>query len=246
MRESNRKAVIEFLFKDTFFKELFDSELSDAKFKPLRLLGLDTLEKLLSLSRENALKINYIGRKTYRALRELQEHYNEVVNGISNSKALRFKDFKWVLKRNQRILDIFSRGKIMDGDAPFPSLSQWILENSWQSERNRRVFMCRMGMLGEPQMTYDQIGIQHGITKERVRQIILKVQSNGRHPLQRIRLDPLISEAARIVKTGGESMGISALTERLLNRGPQGALLKHAQPFMEYVASFPEWREAIG
>ena len=77
MRESNRKAVIEFLFKDTFFKELFDSELSDAKFKPLRLLGLDTLEKLLSLSCKDALKINYIGRKTYRALRELQEQYNE-------------------------------------------------------------------------------------------------------------------------------------------------------------------------
>ena len=75
MCERDRKAVIEFLFKDTFFKELFDFELFDAKFKPLRRLGLDTLEKLLSLSRENALKISYIGRKTYFTLRELKEQY---------------------------------------------------------------------------------------------------------------------------------------------------------------------------
>ena len=50
------------------------------------------------------------------------------------------------------------RNYVRDVDAPFSSLSQWILENSWYSERNRDVFMCRMRMLGEPGMTYDNIG----------------------------------------------------------------------------------------
>ena len=146
MCEANRKAVIEFLSKDTFFKELFDSELSDAKFKPLRLLGLDTLEKLLSLSSKDALKISYIGRKTYRALRELQEQYNAVVNEISNSKALQFKDFKWVLKRDQRIVEAAGS---MGAGAPIECshadraweraefrVGHAVAERSWEKERS--------------------------------------------------------------------------------------------------------------
>jgi len=243
---NNRKAVIEFLSKDKFFKDLLEYELSLAKFKPFREIGFDTLEKVLALRCQDALRIKHVGRKTLRLFRELQENCNEIINKIANSEAFRFKDFKWVVKQDQTIRDIVSRGKNMDLDAPFPSLFQWILENSLHSERNRDVFMCRMGMLGEPGMTYDNIGIRHDITRERVRQIILKVQSDGRRPLQRIRLDPLIAKAADIVKTGEGKTGISELTEALLNCGPQGALLKHAEPFVEYLKSFPEWEEAMG
>jgi hypothetical protein len=94
-------------------------------------------------------------------------------------------------------------------------------------------------------MTYDHIGIRHDISRERVRQIVEKVKSNGRCPLQRIRLDPLIAKAVNIAKTGEGKAELSQLTETLLNCGPQGVLLKHAEPFVEYLKSFSEWGEAM-
>ena len=105
--------------------------------------------------------------------------------------------------------------------------------------------MCRMGMLGEPKMTYEEIGVRHNISRERVRQIFEKVKSNGRRPLQRIRLDPLIARAADIVKSSGGRTGSSGLAEPLLNRGPQDALLKNAEAFIEYLRSFPEWQKVV-
>ena len=244
--EANKKSVIEFLSRDRFFKEVLDSELSQAYFKPLRHRGIDTLEKVLALRYQEALRIKHVGRKTLRVFRGLQEICTEIVTTIADSEALRFKDFKWVVRQDQTIRNILSRKKNMDVNAPFPSISRWVLENSGHSERNRDVFMCRMGMLGEAGMTYDNIGIRYDITRERVRQIIIKIQTNVRRPLQRIRLDPLIAKAADILKTGGGETGLSELTEALLNCGPQGELLKHAERFVEYLKSFPEWEEAMG
>jgi len=211
----------------------------------LRQLGFDTLEKLLALSYENALQIKHVGRNTIYLIRDLQDNYSKIINTIASSEDLRFKDFKMVLRSNQMIRDILSCGKNIDADTPFPSISRWILENSRHSERNRDVFMCRMGMLGESKMTYEEIGVRHNISRERVRQISEKVKSNGRRPLQRIRLDPLIARAADIAKSSGGRTGFSGLAEPLLNRGPQGALLKNAEAFIEYLSSFPEWQKVV-
>ena len=246
IKETNKKAVIAFLSGDKFFKEIFDSELSHPFFKPLRHRGIDTLEKILVLRYEDAFRIKHVGRNTLRLFRGLQEICSEIVTILVDSETLRFKDFKWVVRRDQTIRDVLSCGKNIDVDAPFSSLSQWILGNSWRTERNRDVFMCRMGMLGEAGMTYDNIGIRYDITRERVRQIIIKIQTNVSRPLQRIRFDPLIAKAADIVKTGGGKTGLSELTEALLNCGPQGELLKHAERFVEYLKSFPEWEEGMG
>ena len=244
--KTKHKAVIEFLSRDKFFKEVLDSELSQAYFNPLRHRGIDTLEKVLALRYQEAFRISHVGGKTLRLFRGLQKICSEIVKTIVDSEALRFKDFKWVVRQDQTIRNILSCGKNMDVDAPFSSISRWVLENSGYSERNKNVFMCRMGMLGEAGMTYDNIGIRYDITRERVRQIIIKIQTNVRRPLQRIRLDPLIAKAADILKTGGGETGLSELTEALLNCGPQGELLKHAERFVEYLKSFPEWEEAMG
>lgn len=210
-------------------------------FKPLRHRRVDTLAEILALTPANALKIPHIGRKALRLFREMQMTFSETVKRIADSETLRFKDFKWVVTSDETIREILSVGKSIDVVSPFSSISQWILENSGHWERNQHVFMARMGMLGEPATTYDNIGIRHDISRERVRQIVEKVKSNGRRPLQRIRFVPLIAKAVDIVKTGEGKTGLSQLTETLLNCGPRGALLKHAEPIVEYLKSFPEW-----
>ncbi|MCG6878842.1 MAG: hypothetical protein LJE96_06800 [Deltaproteobacteria bacterium] len=80
--ETQKKAVIAFLSEDNFFNEIFDSELSHLFFKPLRHRGIDTLEKLLLLRYEDALRIKHVGRNTLRLFRGLQEICSEIVTTI--------------------------------------------------------------------------------------------------------------------------------------------------------------------
>ena len=57
--ETHKKAVIGFLSRDKFFNQIFDSQLSHPFFKPLRRRGIDTLEKILVLRYEDALRVNH-------------------------------------------------------------------------------------------------------------------------------------------------------------------------------------------
>ena len=104
--------------------------------------------------------------------------------------------------------------------------------------------MLRMGMYGKSSQTYQQIALKHDISRERVRGIVDELKKTGQKPIYRLRLDPLIEQAERIVRLLGGKVAFSELITHLLNHGPQGELLKHAEPFIEYLNGFPLWQKA--
>ena len=104
--------------------------------------------------------------------------------------------------------------------------------------------MLRMGMNGKSSQTYQQIALKHDISRERVRGIVDELKKTGQKPIYRLRLDPLIEQAERIVRLLGGKVAFSELITHLLNHGPQGELLKHAVPFIEYLNGFPLWQKA--
>jgi hypothetical protein len=59
-----------------------------------------------------------------------------------------------------------------DVNDPAPWLSKWVNKLSC-SKNQAKAFKLRKGMLGLPSITLDAIGEQIGVTKERVRQIII-------------------------------------------------------------------------
>ena len=99
-------------------------------------------------------------------------------------------------------------------------------------------------MDGRPPQTYEQIGLEHDISRERVRGIVEKLKHTGQLPVYRLRLDPLIERAEKIVLSMGRKMTISDLNTHLLCFGSQGELLKYATPFIKYLNGFPLWQKA--
>jgi hypothetical protein len=119
-----------------------------------------------------------------------------------------------------------------------------VLSISKNSERNKKVFMQRTGMDGRQPQTYQQIALEHDISRERVRGIVEKLKNTGQLPVYRLRLDPFIERAEKIVRSMGRKMTISDLNTHLLCFGSQGELLKYATPFIEYLNGFPSWQKA--
>ena len=54
-------------------------------------------------------------------------------------------------------------GENVDPQKPFPSLNRWISSISKNRERNKNVFMLRMGMYGKSSQTYQQIALKHAV-----------------------------------------------------------------------------------
>jgi hypothetical protein len=101
-----------------------------------------------------------------------------------------------------------------------------------------------MGMNGKSPQTYQQIALKYAISRERVRGIVEELKKTGQKPIYRLRLDPLIEQAERILRFLGGKVGFSELINHVLNQGPHGELLKHAVPFIEYLNGFPLWQKA--
>jgi hypothetical protein len=149
-----------------------------------------------------------------------------------------------MIKLDRNIRDLLKIEEDIDPNKPFSSLNKWILSISKNSERNKKVFMLRMGMHGRQPQTYQQIALEHDISRERVRGIIEKLKKTGQSPIYRLRLDPLIERAEKIVRSIGSKMTISDLNTHLLCFDSQGDLLKYATPFIEYLNGFMSWQKA--
>jgi hypothetical protein len=75
-------------------------------------------------------------------------------------------------------------------------------------------------------MTLDATGEQIGVTKERVRQMVIQIEKAATR--QQHRLKPLIDAASNIVETNGGMVSLEEFTKILLCKGKDGEQLKHA------------------
>ena len=67
-------------------------------------------------------------------------------------------------------------------------ISQLLIFFNQLFEREKRVLIQRFGLFGESELTYDQIGEQIGVSKERVRQIVCKAIRKLSHKFWRARI----------------------------------------------------------
>jgi hypothetical protein len=244
-KQSNMTAIPVFLKNDSEFFKTIMHELSPKSYELFaNKYQIDSLEKFMALKTENLISMKNCGYPTIREIRRIQNTVIEIIEIIVSRNDIKFNDFKSMIKLNRNIRNLLKIEEDIDPDKPFASLNKWILSISKNSERNKNVFMLRMGMHGRPPQTYQQIALEHDISRERVRGIVEKLKKTGQLPVYRLRLDPLIERADKIVRSIGNKMTISDLNTHLLNLGSQGELLKHATPFIEYLDGFPSWQQA--
>ncbi len=150
--------------------------------------------------------------------------------------------------KDQHRAELSRNDKLIDPNTPFPSIDKWVSDISQKffrkAEQTKKVFMLRMGMLGSPPKTLEQIGEQIGITRERVRQIINKMKRLACHPIRRKRLQPLIIRALEIVDSKGGKIDNTTLVSLLLAHGAGGEMLKFATPFTDFLSSLREWENS--
>ena len=233
------------LQNDSEFFEMITQKLSIRNFELLvRKYQIDSLEKFMALKWGNLVRIKNCGYKTIREIQQIQNMVIDIIKIIESRNDLKFTDFKSLTKLEPKIRDLLDIGEDVDPEKPFPLLNKWVLSIAKDSERNKNVFMLRMGMLGKPAQTYQQIAIEYDISRERVRGIVEKIKRAGQLPIYRIRLNPLIERAKKIVRSKGNKITCSDLNTHLLCHGTQGKLLKNAGPFIEYLNGFTSWQKA--
>ena len=244
-KQSDTKAAIPaFLKNDTELFETIVDRLSAKSYQLfVRKYQINSVEKLMSLRPENLISMKNCGYKKIGEIRRIQNTITEIVKTIQSNN-IRHNDFKSMIKCNHSIRKLLNIDEDVDPQKPFPSLNRWILSISKNRERNKNVFMLRMGMYGKSSQTYQQIALKYDISRERVRGIVEELKKTGQKPIYRLRLDSLIEQAERIVRLLGGKVEFSELITHLLNHGPQGELLKYAVPFIEYLNGFPLWQKA--
>jgi hypothetical protein len=243
--QSDLTAIPFFLKDDSEFFETIMHELSPKSYDLFaNKYQIDSLEKFMALKTENLISIKNCGYKTIREIRRIQNTIIDIFKIIVSRNNVKFNDFKSMIKLDRNIRDLLKIGEDIDPNEPYPSLNKWILSVSKNSQRNKKVFMQRMGLDGRQSQTYQQIALEHDISRERVRGIVEKLKKTGQLPVYKLRLDPLIERAKKIVRSRGRKMTISDLNTHLLCFGSQGELLKYATPFIEYINGFPSWQMA--
>lgn len=131
-----------------------------------------------------------------------------------------------------------------DVDNPAPWLASWV-QGVASSERYARIFMLRMGMLGSAPLTLEDVAMQSGgVTRERVRQIQVKVAKKAGTRYQQLRLRPLAEATAQVVNKEGGMIGLEELTQAVLCRGRDGGQLKYATGLMAFFADLQVWQDA--
>jgi hypothetical protein len=209
---------------------------------------IDSIKKFMGLTSESMRQVRNCSRKTVAEIIRCQQKILESAQKIERQDKSRSVQLNSglasTLKTGDFLYELSGNDKLVNPEAPFSSLENWVLEISKKSERRRRVFMLRMGMLGSPRMTLEQIGELLGITKERVRQIINRLEHSGRQHIHQRKLRPLIKRALEIVKSRGGRIKNSTLVSLLLAHGPDGELLRYATPFIEFLGTLRDWEDA--
>ena len=209
---------------------------------------IDNLEKFMGLDHIQLIKMKNCGKKSIAEISRLQAIILEESQNGPDTNRPGFGKARYEIILNR--LTNYSNDKKseavsnFDLDMPFASLVKW-LSTFTKSEKERRAFMLRNGMLGNRRMTLEQIGRELGITRERVRQILVKVEKQAQSIVHEKCLQPLIARAAELVQSNGGTISKNKLALLLLVQGSNDERLKFATPFIDFLATLSYW-EKIG
>jgi hypothetical protein len=212
-------------------------------------LGVDSLEKLMSVTKEELLDCRNCGKKTAAEILRLQAELGDLARHVAQergefrSEILLFAPCLaapagWHEPRS------IEEHMLADAENPAPWLLTWV-RGLARTERQARAFMLRKGMLGLTPMTLDRVGEQVGnVTRERARQMDKVVEKRAAVPLQQQRLRPLIDAAVVVVKERGGLIALEELTEAVLCRGEDGDQLRFATELIAFFSTLQVWKDA--
>ena len=152
--------IAEKLLETSLDEFMFSARLSNALLRH----ELKTIGDVLNVGWSNVNRFKNVGRKSIEELRNTIENYVET-NSMLEKEATETKDHS---KEN----------------TSFVSVIEIILSSSL-TEKQLKIIKARYGYENGKKKTLDKIGKAFGITRERVRQIIVKSHKQLKHPLRK-------------------------------------------------------------
>lgn len=214
----------ESIVNDTQFYDSVKEMLSKRGLNVIEKNEVDTIEKFMTLTPEIMLKMQNCGRNTVVEIINLQKKIIELI------------------EKKEDGCPVFEIEDSLDLNSPYSAIEKWISEFSKKSEY-KRAFMLRMGMLGNHPMTLEQIAYElGGITRERVRQIIDKIENKARYHVNANKLKLLIKKAFELVNLKGGRIRSEELVLHLLVHGSDGEMLRFATPFIDFLSTLNQWK----
>jgi hypothetical protein len=213
----------------------------------LKSLSIKDLKAFLMLNSDQLFNCRHCGQKTINEILNIQSGIKSFVLHQINEKGVLkpeelikapcFNRISTVGKNGNTgdIQDIFA-----DVNNPTLCLTRWVNELS-HSKKQSKAFKLRKGMIGSPPMTLDAIGEQIGVTKERVRQMIIQTEKAATS--RQHRLKPLMDAALSIVKTNSGMVSLEELIRMMLCKGKDGEKLKYATGLIKFFAGLKIWTD---
>jgi hypothetical protein len=135
---------------------------------------------------------------------------------------------------------------VVDPEAPYPTLMAWVdhlceQRRNLAAARDRRILVSRLALDGEKCATLEQLARQYEVSRERIRQIVEKLQDCACGSEYQGSLQPLVQRVVDTVTAHGGLMPKEDLVRVSLVRGPEGDKLRHATSFIDFCSRMPVW-----
>jgi len=182
----SKKKKFTSLHKEVFREKIVDCNISNRLKNALNKANIDLVENVLNLVESDILKIEGIGKKTLLELHilidNILEHPDNILREISaNEKKEEILTFE--LKEDFCMFDV-SELKLELTEKDDEYYTNIALE--FQEEllsiikvknntRNVDMFLLYTGLIGDANYTFQNIGNMYGISRERVRQVVVKI-----------------------------------------------------------------------
>jgi len=205
------------------FREIVD-QLDTRSRKVLERLRVNTPEAFISLTRERLLNCENCGRLTVGRIILAQRTYME---GSLKAQEPNLKSDE----------DAESWGDISDKVA---WLDGW-LDSIETSHKAILAFKLRKGLMGQKPQTLANVGKRLGVSRERVRQYVKKIEKSAMKYSSQLVLRPLFNEVYERVYSNGGVLSFEELSELIWNDVHSASFFKHSKSLIELFARMRSW-----
>ena len=230
-------------------KKFFQAMVETLSYRASNLLkakDVGALEQFMSLTKSQMLSWRNCGRKTVIEIITIQKKIEKLMRSALENDAPLFNEKFWssffLASSSINQFETAVDSMLVDPNSPYHSLYDWVA-SFCKSEKERRIFLLRKGMIGMRPMTLEKIGGLLDLTRERVRQIEATGDKKASEKVQQMRLRPLINLILDLVQKRGGKISNNDLVSLLLVRGDNGDKLRYAAPFIDFLSSLEVWKE---
>ena len=231
-------------------KDFFNSMLHSLSKRARNVIveNANTLTKLLNLKRSEMFSFRNCGRGTITEILDTQKKFKRQIieydlkNELNKTifyEELKFPNF-WNFSRIA-----FDKYKILNDYANTHEYINVLIEEICGGEnRERNIFLKRMGMSGEKPQSLEVIGQHYNLTRERVRQLLNRIYNRAISLPSQYILSQIVNQIKVIVSENGGIIDKVILLNKLFSTARDSYRFEYATPLFDFISDSQAWQNS--